>query len=131
MAIYYGCLEYFTDIWYIFWPFGNLVATWDSFPRFGLLCQEKSGNPEQNAGFSLFLLAPTCMRTLFSPEKSSCNKHPIIYLFFCCRHFGICQTARHLHCRNLADALFAKVTVGSMLDMDHDYRLRHILHSKN
>jgi hypothetical protein len=29
--------------------FGNLVALWYIFPRFGLLCQEKSGNPGVNA----------------------------------------------------------------------------------
>jgi hypothetical protein len=29
----------------ILWPFGNLVAIWYIFQRFGLLCQEKSGNP--------------------------------------------------------------------------------------
>jgi hypothetical protein len=39
-GIYYGHLEYFTDIWYILWTFGNVVVIW-----FGLLCQETSGNP--------------------------------------------------------------------------------------
>jgi hypothetical protein len=42
---FYGHLEYFTVIWYILWPFGNVVAIWHIFPRFGKLCQEKSGNP--------------------------------------------------------------------------------------
>jgi hypothetical protein len=31
-------LEHFTAFWSILWPFGI-------FPRFGILCQEKSGNP--------------------------------------------------------------------------------------
>jgi hypothetical protein len=31
--------------WYILSPFGNLVAIVYIFPRFGILCQEKSGNP--------------------------------------------------------------------------------------
>jgi hypothetical protein len=44
-SIFYGHLEYFTVIWYILWPFGNVVVIWYSFPRFGILCQEKSGNP--------------------------------------------------------------------------------------
>jgi hypothetical protein len=43
---FYGHLKYFTGIWYILWPFGNVVAIWYIFPRFGILCQEKSGNPE-------------------------------------------------------------------------------------
>jgi hypothetical protein len=27
-------------LWYILWPFCNLVAIWYIFPRFGILCQE-------------------------------------------------------------------------------------------
>jgi hypothetical protein len=38
-------LEYFTAIWYILWPFGNVVVIWLYFSRFGILCLEKSGNP--------------------------------------------------------------------------------------
>jgi hypothetical protein len=45
-GIFYGHLEFFTAIWYILWPFGNVVAIWYIFPRFGILCQEKSGNPD-------------------------------------------------------------------------------------
>jgi hypothetical protein len=41
----YGHTEYFTVIWYILWPFCNVVVIWFIFPRFGILCQEKSGNP--------------------------------------------------------------------------------------
>jgi hypothetical protein len=44
-GIFYGHLEYFTVIWYILWPFGNVVLIWYIFPHFGILCQEKSGNP--------------------------------------------------------------------------------------
>jgi hypothetical protein len=43
-GICYGHLEYFRVIWYILWPFGNVVIIWYIFPRFGILCQEKSGN---------------------------------------------------------------------------------------
>jgi hypothetical protein len=38
-------LVYSVDIWYILWPFGDLEAIWYIFPRFGILCPEKSGNP--------------------------------------------------------------------------------------
>jgi hypothetical protein len=48
--IFYGRSEYITAIWYILWPLGNLVAVWYSFPRFGILCQEKSGNPALACG---------------------------------------------------------------------------------
>jgi hypothetical protein len=46
-------LEYSMVIWNIFRPFGilpirsfgDLVANWYVFHHFGILCQEKSGNP--------------------------------------------------------------------------------------
>jgi hypothetical protein len=43
--IFYGHLECITAIWHILWVFRILVAFWYSFSRFGILCQEKSGNP--------------------------------------------------------------------------------------
>jgi hypothetical protein len=46
VGIFYDHLKYNTAIWYILWPFGNLAAIWYIFPRFGILCQEKSGNPD-------------------------------------------------------------------------------------
>jgi hypothetical protein len=39
-GILYGYLVYFVAIWYILWLFGIL------FPLFGMLSQEKSGNPD-------------------------------------------------------------------------------------
>jgi hypothetical protein len=42
---FYGHLEYFRVIWFISWPFGNVVVIWYISPHFGTLCQEKSGNP--------------------------------------------------------------------------------------
>jgi hypothetical protein len=40
-------------IWSILLPFrifyGNYVVFWNIFSRFGLLCQEKSGNPDEEA----------------------------------------------------------------------------------
>jgi hypothetical protein len=47
-GIFYDHLEYFTVIWYILWQFGNVVIILYIFPRFGIFCQEKSGNPEEN-----------------------------------------------------------------------------------
>jgi hypothetical protein len=32
-------------IWYMLWPFGNSVGIWYLFPCFGILTEEKSGNP--------------------------------------------------------------------------------------
>jgi hypothetical protein len=42
-------------IWYMLWPFGNLVVLWYIYLRFGILCQEKSGNLDSNVcGVHLF-----------------------------------------------------------------------------
>jgi hypothetical protein len=49
LGVFYDHLVYFTAIGNILWPFGifcgNLVLF---FPRFGILDQEKSGNPDFN-----------------------------------------------------------------------------------
>jgi hypothetical protein len=45
-GIIYGHFVYFMAIWYILWPFGNVAVIWYIFLRFGILCQEKSGNPD-------------------------------------------------------------------------------------
>jgi hypothetical protein len=41
-----GHLEYFTTVCNTLQPFSNVVVIWYIFPCFGILCQEKSGNPE-------------------------------------------------------------------------------------
>jgi hypothetical protein len=46
VGIIYGHLEYITVIWYILWPFGNLVVICCAFPRFGISHHEKSGNAD-------------------------------------------------------------------------------------
>jgi hypothetical protein len=37
VEIFYGYLEYTTAVWYISWPFGNLVPIWYISPHFGIL----------------------------------------------------------------------------------------------
>jgi hypothetical protein len=51
LGIFYDNLVYFMAIGYILWPleifYGHLVyfvVIWYIFPRFGILCHEKSGN---------------------------------------------------------------------------------------
>jgi hypothetical protein len=41
-GIFYGHLEYFTVIWYILWPFGNVVVIWYIFHCFGIFCVKKN-----------------------------------------------------------------------------------------
>jgi hypothetical protein len=47
--IYSDRLENFTPIGYVLWAFGNFVVLWYIFPRFGILYQENSGNPERGS----------------------------------------------------------------------------------
>jgi hypothetical protein len=41
VAIFYGHLEYFTAVWYILWPFGNVVAV-GIFPPILVCCAKKN-----------------------------------------------------------------------------------------
>jgi hypothetical protein len=45
IGIFYGRLEYFTALWCTLWLFGNVLVILYIIPVFGILCQEKSGNP--------------------------------------------------------------------------------------
>jgi hypothetical protein len=45
VGIVNGHLEYLTSIWNILGTFGKFVVIWYIIPRFGMLYQEKSGNP--------------------------------------------------------------------------------------
>jgi hypothetical protein len=54
VGIFYGHLIYFTAIWYILWLLGifynylvYFMFIWYNFFRFGMLRQEKSGNPAE------------------------------------------------------------------------------------
>jgi hypothetical protein len=47
IVIYSGHLDYFAIIGYIVGEFGNFVVLGYIFPRFGVLCSEKSGNPDK------------------------------------------------------------------------------------
>jgi hypothetical protein len=51
VGIFYGHLEYITDIWYILKAYGNLVVIWYIIPPFGILYREKSGNPAQDENY--------------------------------------------------------------------------------
>jgi hypothetical protein len=42
---FYYTLDYFMAIGNILWPFGVFCGNLVYFPRFGILVQEKSGNP--------------------------------------------------------------------------------------
>jgi hypothetical protein len=39
VGIFFGHMEYIMAHWYNLWLFGNLVASWYIFSRFGMLCQ--------------------------------------------------------------------------------------------
>jgi hypothetical protein len=49
VGIFYAHLEYVMEIWYILW---SMIILWQfGLGIFGILCQEKSGNPGFEAGF--------------------------------------------------------------------------------
>jgi hypothetical protein len=45
IGVFYGLLVYFTAVRYILWPFGITSGNLEYFSRFGILYQDKSGNP--------------------------------------------------------------------------------------
>jgi hypothetical protein len=45
VGIFHGLLAYFTAIWYILWTLGIFCGNLEYFSRFGIMHQEKSGNP--------------------------------------------------------------------------------------
>jgi hypothetical protein len=45
LGLFYDHVVYFTAIEHILWPFGIFCGHLVFFPRFGILYQEKSGNP--------------------------------------------------------------------------------------
>jgi hypothetical protein len=51
VGVFHGHLVYFTASWYIFGRLVYFMVTWYIFPRFGMLSQEKSGNPVSEAVF--------------------------------------------------------------------------------
>jgi hypothetical protein len=81
-GIFYSHLEYFTVLWYILWPFGNVMEIWYIFPRFGILCQEKSGNPGAEAGLKMFLgselleLSELAFQDVGNNECTACKFRP-------------------------------------------------------
>jgi hypothetical protein len=46
VSIFYGHLVYFTVFCYILWTFGIVLGNLVYFSCFGILYQEKSGNPD-------------------------------------------------------------------------------------
>jgi hypothetical protein len=52
VGIFYGHLVYFKAIWSTLWPFGIYFTILEYCLCFGMLYQEKSGNPEMNAPFA-------------------------------------------------------------------------------
>jgi hypothetical protein len=45
---------YYIVIWNILWPLGNVVVICYLFPHIGVLCQEKSGNPDPELKHKIF-----------------------------------------------------------------------------
>jgi hypothetical protein len=65
-------------IWYILWPFGTFYNCLVHFSRFGMLYQEKSGNPDlgrlRNAQLKVRRLIQNLPQLLFVHAPTSPNK---------------------------------------------------------
>jgi hypothetical protein len=55
VVIFCAHMEYIISIWYIPWSFGSFIVIWYAFQHFGILCQEKSGNPGVSSGSFRFI----------------------------------------------------------------------------
>jgi hypothetical protein len=53
-VLQWNMLVYFMDIWSIYGQLVYVVVIWYIFPHFGMLYQEKSGNPVVRASVSCF-----------------------------------------------------------------------------
>jgi hypothetical protein len=51
LGLFYGNFVYLKDILYILWPFGHILWLLCTFYSFGMLHQEKSGNPALGISF--------------------------------------------------------------------------------
>jgi hypothetical protein len=61
VGIFYGHLVHFTVFCYILWTFGIVRGNLVYFSRFGILYQEKSGNPD-------------CQQEMLSSRKRNIRK---------------------------------------------------------
>jgi hypothetical protein len=50
-GMFNGHSEYFKVIWYILWPFGNVVVIWYIFPHFWYIASRKIWQPGEMAAF--------------------------------------------------------------------------------
>jgi hypothetical protein len=55
ICIFCGHLEYILAIWYVIWPFSNLLVFWYIYPQFGILYHHKSGNPAEEYRMTLLI----------------------------------------------------------------------------
>jgi hypothetical protein len=69
--IFYGHLEYFTDIWDIVRPFGTLYVDLVHFSGFGFMYQEKSGNPARVQTMQRWCLMSSSLLRVHSLKSKS------------------------------------------------------------
>jgi hypothetical protein len=77
IGIFCGHLVYFVVIWYILWSFGIFCGHLVYFFRFGMLYQEKSGNPDSTTitlTHACFVAAAWLRKPQTLSVKKSCAK---------------------------------------------------------
>jgi hypothetical protein len=75
-----GLFVYSMAIWYNLWTLGNLVAIWYISPRFGIVCQEKSGNPGERVSHFMEM-TPVRQKTAVCKSQWALNKFHQIKIF--------------------------------------------------
>jgi hypothetical protein len=60
-----GIFVLFYSIWNILWPFGIFYGYMAYFPRYGMFCPEKSGNPGCHAQSPLHRFSPIAIMLFF------------------------------------------------------------------
>jgi hypothetical protein len=56
VGVFFIHLKYITAIWYILWPFGNLVAIWYIFPPFWYIVSRKIWQPRNGPNKTVTVL---------------------------------------------------------------------------
>jgi hypothetical protein len=82
VGIFYGHLVFFTVFCYILWAFGIVRGNFVYFPHFGILYQEKSGNPADGHFFVIPSSLKTTDKVLLLPKISECKLFDFLKLNF-------------------------------------------------
>jgi hypothetical protein len=105
IGIFYDHLVYFTAIGNILWHLVYFVVIWYIFPRFGILDQETSGNPDlatafytsnlSSRGRTLLCLEPVCtFKACLHETQILCHATEVCVVQPKLKPFKLCRTTK-------------------------------------